>query len=690
MDEALLRFLMAASQRWAAWMLDVSILLVPVVVVLAAWTWIRPRTSPQLLYGLWLLALLRLVLPPEFSLPTGWGWWLRPQQLAGADAWRWVEPDRIDAVDELQLPPPAVGSKSERDTETSAIEPPGGRGLATLQAAVAARRLPGTWCLVLMLAWLGVVAARLGMLTTAALQVRLWIARAPRIPDVGLWELLSDACQQVGFRRAVDLRNSEACATPLVVGWWRPVVLLPATVIQRLERRELLAVLVHELHHVRRADPLISWAQGLLGAVYFFHPLVWWSNRQLRRWREDACDELTIATLQGQRGVYGRALLKVAEIVGYVPPPVVLGILDSPTPARQRLARILEGPNPPRTQPWLCYLPVAVLAAVLLPGGSPPGTSVAAANITRPTAAMAGPGPEAVKEASAKPPIDSPQSGQAVSWVSDPTASPSTSQDNRRLCYRWRPGMRFGYACQIEVDHISWQEIFTGTTQYVVESADEQGAVLVMTGRLATRYAGDDLPAVLPHERRFNPRSPYNALAGSGMARHHRLRVSPAGDFQTLDGGSELPYCLGDLATLPFVSTPETPAETWTSTTEMILRIGDPEYIPPSYWPSGTPAIELPDAKVTSMYIVRGIAEDVVNLEKTVSLRSLFESRGEPDHEVTGTATIQFSLRRGLPLEYRAQVVVFDRMTERIERIPATLNCRLEPEFSTSSSGEDK
>ena len=101
MDDALLRFLMDASQRWAAWMLDVSILLVPVVVVLAAWTWIRPRTSPQLLYGLWLLALLRLVLPAEFSFPTGWGWWVRPPQSGDAVALRLMGADQIDVVEEL-------------------------------------------------------------------------------------------------------------------------------------------------------------------------------------------------------------------------------------------------------------------------------------------------------------------------------------------------------------------------------------------------------------------------------------------------------------------------------------------------------------------------------------------------------------------------------------------------------------
>jgi hypothetical protein len=456
-------------------------------------------------------------------------------------------------------------------------------------------------------------------------------------------------------------------------------------------------VFVHELHHVRRADPLISWAQGLLGAVYFFHPLVWWSNRQLRLWREDACDELTIATLQGQRGVYGRALLKVAEIVGYTPPPVVLGILDSPTPARERLARILDRPGAARMPPWgMRYLPVLVLAAVLLPGGSPPEEFVAVANTTRPKTTLAGAEPELVNRASenrpTKAPADTRLSGQSVGWVSDPTALPalpSASPDSHLLCYRWQPGMRFSYICQIEVDHISWQEIFTGTTQYVVESADDQGAVLVMTGRLATRYAGDDLPATLPHERRFNPRSPYNALAGSGMARQHRLRVSAHGDFQTLDGGSELPYCLGDLATMPFVSTPETPANSWTSTTEMILRIGDPEWVPPSYWPSASPVIEVPDAKVTSTYTVRSVAEDVVNLEKTLNLRSIFESRGEAQHEVTGTATIQFGLSQGLPLEYRVQLVVFDRIADRVERTPVAITCRLEPSSPTPSSGQN-
>jgi hypothetical protein len=78
----------------------------------------------------------------------------------------------------------------------------------------------------------------------------------------------------------------------------------------------------------------------------------------------------------------------------------------------------------------------------------------------------------------------------------------------------------------------------------------------------------------------------------------------------------------------------------------------------------------------------------VVTLEKRLALRSIFDVRGEPEHEVTGTATLRFGLSRGLPLEYRASLVVIDRMADRVERTPATITCRLEPDSLSSSAGE--
>ena len=148
---------------------------------------------------------------------------------------------------------------------------------------------------------------------------------------------------RVGIRRRVELRNSESCTTPVVVGWSRPVILMPSLVLERLERDEMLAVFAHEVNHVRRGDGIVNLLQGILGTLYFFHPLVWWANRELRRLREDACDEATVTCLQRRRP-FGMAIVKVAEILGYAAPPLSLGVLDGKTPTQQRLRRILD-PN---------------------------------------------------------------------------------------------------------------------------------------------------------------------------------------------------------------------------------------------------------------------------------------------------------------------------------------------------------
>jgi beta-lactamase regulating signal transducer with metallopeptidase domain len=150
-----------------------------------------------------------------------------------------------------------------------------------------------------MLGWLGIAAARLGMLLTAAVQVRVWARRADSIDDPRLWQMLDECRERMRVTKLVDLRNSEACSTPLVVGFRQPTILLPSAVLERLDEAELRSVFIHELNHVKRWDGVVNVLQGVLGAIYFFHPLVWLANNHIRKLREDACDELTVAQLDG-------------------------------------------------------------------------------------------------------------------------------------------------------------------------------------------------------------------------------------------------------------------------------------------------------------------------------------------------------------------------------------------------------
>lgn len=342
---------------WASWMLGMAWIVVALVAALIFITNVLRNRPASLLYALWLLVLVRLLLPPDFAFPTGWGWWFRSEPLAAS------------------LPAPAsapVQGNLLHATEGSPLA----SGSDKPEATVASTTLP--IALILMIAWMGIVAARCGMLLTAALQVHVWVSRAHPILDPAFLELLDECRDRVGVRRRVELRNSESCSTPLVVGIWHPVLLLPAAVLDRLNTAQLQSVLIHELHHVRRWDGMVNLLQGLLGAIYFFHPAVWWANRRIRQLREDACDERTVAVLEGNRKPYGEAIVRVAEILGYSAPPLTLGVLDSTSPLTQRMQRILD-PRLPITQvhPWRSAAVLLVASAILLPAGARPSVSAA-------------------------------------------------------------------------------------------------------------------------------------------------------------------------------------------------------------------------------------------------------------------------------------------------------------------------
>lgn len=126
------------------------------------------------------------------------------------------------------------------------------------------------------------------------------------------WCILRDAvARQLGMRKTVTLRSHPGAASPMVVGFLRPVVLLPSdSNTWSLERRR--QVLLHELAHVQRRDVLTQSIAGLACAVYWFNPLTWWGAIQMKRLREIACDDVVV-THTTQPGNYAQTLLDVAK-----------------------------------------------------------------------------------------------------------------------------------------------------------------------------------------------------------------------------------------------------------------------------------------------------------------------------------------------------------------------------------------
>src|SRR6185295_14003751 len=112
------------------------------------------------------------------------------------------------------------------------------------------------------------------------------------------------------LRRHVAIVQSAAVAVPTLIGWLKPVVLLPASALSGLSPEQLQAILAHELAHVRRHDYLVNLLQSMVETLLFYHPAAWWVSARVRAEREHCCDDLAVDVC-GDRDSYATALAEL-------------------------------------------------------------------------------------------------------------------------------------------------------------------------------------------------------------------------------------------------------------------------------------------------------------------------------------------------------------------------------------------
>jgi beta-lactamase regulating signal transducer with metallopeptidase domain len=172
---------------------------------------------------------------------------------------------------------------------------------------------------------------------------------------------LGELARRMGVARAVALLESSAVPVPAVIGWLKPVILVPASALAGLSPQQLEAILAHELAHVRRHDYLVNLLQAVVETLLFYHPAVWWVSAQVRRERENCCDDLAVAVC-GDRLGYARAL---ANLEGLRAPSPRLAMAADGGSLVDRIRRLVGAPAPGSRRSWLA----GALALSLLPFG---------------------------------------------------------------------------------------------------------------------------------------------------------------------------------------------------------------------------------------------------------------------------------------------------------------------------------
>ncbi len=176
-------------------------------------------------------------------------------------------------------------------------------------------------------------------------------------------EVVARLKSRLGVMRSVRLLESARVSVPIVVGWIKPTLIVPAAVLGGLAPSELEAVLAHELAHIRRHDYLVNLLQSAVETLLFYHPGVWWVSHVVRVEREHCCDDLAVKAC-GDAVLYARALTAI-ELMRHDPAgSMAMAVTGSPLLARVR--RLLGVREPARlsSSGWV----VAILTVLMVSG----------------------------------------------------------------------------------------------------------------------------------------------------------------------------------------------------------------------------------------------------------------------------------------------------------------------------------
>jgi bla regulator protein BlaR1 len=145
----------------------------------------------------------------------------------------------------------------------------------------------------------------------------LWVKKIKNqsylLEDKGLLQKLRSLVNTVGINRRVTFKLTEKISGPIVTGFFKPVVFLPASVFMQMPYEQLESIVLHELAHIKRLDYLLNIIQIIIESLFFYHPGIWYLSGVVRNERENRCDDYALE-FTGDPLIYVKALTKLKEI----------------------------------------------------------------------------------------------------------------------------------------------------------------------------------------------------------------------------------------------------------------------------------------------------------------------------------------------------------------------------------------
>jgi uncharacterized protein (TIGR03435 family) len=257
-------------------------------------------------YWVWMIASVKYLIPFSLLITAG-------ESLRSTLTMPIQRPAFAAVLEQVTLPFPQTASLNALPYAGEAAAPP---AAASLPIHLLPSILLGVWLC--------------GFLLVVFSWVRGWLQIRASIRSSSRAELLAE----------VPVLSTPYLLEPGIFGIFRPVLLLPQGIEERLNPAQLGSIIAHEMCHVRRRDNLTAAIHMIVEAIFWFHPAVWWIKTRLLEEREQACDEIVLRS-GNEAEVYAESILQVCKFCIESPLACVAGVAGSDL--KGRIVRIMTG-----------------------------------------------------------------------------------------------------------------------------------------------------------------------------------------------------------------------------------------------------------------------------------------------------------------------------------------------------------
>ncbi len=262
------------------------------------------RLSPCWHLGLWMLVLLRLLLPPNLSHSYS----IR-NMLSRLPYYKHISQHIIEWLS---------GSSSDKELEQSfqifSLDYLTVENHQSTPFYDSAYQNNGSWENIFILSWLLGLMIFMFIYFNRIRQIQKLLNNAQQINHNTTNQLLSKWKRQFQIKRNVQLFSSNQFLSPFTIGFIRPKIYIPQNFLERTNLDYLESIIAHEMAHIKRRDDLWLKIQYLIQILYFFHPVVWYANRKIKLARECLCDRLVLSHSEISSLSYGKSMINVLKL----------------------------------------------------------------------------------------------------------------------------------------------------------------------------------------------------------------------------------------------------------------------------------------------------------------------------------------------------------------------------------------